>query len=154
MLFQSMLQTGASMNDIWFQAGMVGAFMVFSIALITIFIRHIGAKNKSIAESEIEREKSGREEREQRDRDWREFLMSRDQSFIGAIKERDEHWRQLAEVEVQRRSETMTMAMDHLDALTQDIRNLTTTMANHDLNAQVRSDRIMVAIEAINGEDA
>jgi len=47
----------------WFQAGMVGAFMAFSLALVGLFVRYMNG-----------RDRDSRSERNQRDSEWRQFL--------------------------------------------------------------------------------
>lgn len=112
-----------TVEQILFQAGMVGAFIVYAILQGRLNTR----------------------EREHRDEQWRDFIQTQNANMLGFLdRERDQR-REIMGTAYKQFSENM-------DRLAEGMGELTKAMGDHDANAQVRHDRIANAIKKINGE--
>lgn len=111
-----------SVEQILFNSGMVGAFIVFAIIM-----RRIDSA-----------------ERTKRDDQWREFMATQNSNMISYLdRERDQR-KEIMGTAYRDFSSNM-------DRVANGLGELTKAMADHDANAQVRHERIQHAINTING---
>jgi hypothetical protein len=111
-------------ENIWFQVGMVGAFIAFAITILRIQVKErADLMTVHLAE------------RESNDVRWKEF-----------VRERDAEFNQTLEAMRQQRLEAMTHAYGMMEKLITSVGELSRAMANHDVNAQKRQSEVMAAL--------
>ena|SRR3990172_4637568 len=103
----------------WFQAGMVGAFMAFTLAQTGLFVRFMNG-----------RDRDGRTEREKRDKEWREFLETERES-------RRDDTQQIA-LNLQQLTSQQTLTAEEL-------KHVAVIIARHDESTRAAAARIMSA---------
>jgi hypothetical protein len=103
----------------YFQAGLVGAFMTFSLALVGLFIRHLNARDSEY-----------RKERNEQSVSWRAFFDM----------ERSKRAEDSASVTSSLRELTASMNM-----MTQEQKNLAILLIKHDESMRVASAKIAAA---------
>lgn len=122
-----------SVEQIFFQAGMVGAFCIF-----TILMTRLNSNERKT------RDEQNGSERKTRDEQWRQFIAEQNAMMVSFLdRERDQ------------RKEIMTNAYrdfgGNMDRIATGLGELTKAMAMHDANAQTRHEKILGAIRTING---
>lgn len=113
--------------DLWFQVGMVGAFMAFTLALLKAVRGFIEKRNEQYTD-----------ERKERDVEWRTWLANRDAVFMDFLAAERSH-----------RSDSMDVGMEELNKVTAAVRDLATAMAEHDNHAGERHTEILLRLSRI-----
>lgn len=109
-------------NQILFNSGMVGAFIVFAIVM-----RRFEAA-----------------ERKERDQQWRDFMTEQQSRLVGFLN-----------LEREQRKEIMGTAYrdfsKNMDRLAEGMGSLTKAIGEHEIDAQLRTQKILDAVDTING---
>ena|SRR3990170_6964140 len=133
------MEPNLAMNP-YFQAGIVGLFMTFSLSLVGIFIRHINAKDKD-----------NRTEHQQRD----EKLDHSNKSWQTFFEQQNTLWRGFLEGERAQRKEIMDSAYstfsENMQRIASGLGVLTKELNDTHMDLRLRQETILSAIETING---
>lgn len=113
--------------DLFFQVGMVGAFMVWALVVLKHFRDFLVSRNEQF-----------QLERNQRDQEWRNWLANRDAVFMEFLRDERGH-----------RADHMQVGMTELNKVTSAVRDLATVMGQHDSAAKDRYDKIMKRLERV-----
>jgi len=128
----------SSVVGLLFQAGMVGAFIIYALA-----------RDKRESAERTTRSAEAKTERDGRDAEWRTFLAEQSEFFRKDAVERDETWRTLLEEQRKQRLEAMNQGTGYVQELTGAVASVAEGLANHDLAAQDRHDNLAKAISII-----
>src|SRR3990172_5099996 len=93
--------------------------------------------------------KSNGEERQKRDKEWRDFLQTQQTSFLESIGTRDGHWSEMFKLQAEQRGAAMSQGMEQMREVTEQIRGLVSIFLNHETTAAERTKSILDAINSI-----
>jgi len=118
--------------------GAVGGFIYYSIK-----------QNKANGEEREKRETSFMLERQERDKEWRDFLQTQQTSFLESIGVRDGHWSEMFKLQAEQRGAAMSQGMEQMKEVTEQIRGLVSIFLDHETTAAERTKSIIEAINSI-----
>jgi len=117
--------TESNVFGLLFQAGMVGAFIVYALA----------------------RDRRETAERKDRDEQWRTFLENQAEVFRSEGVVREDSWKTFLEDERAQRKEAMALGTSYVNDLASAIGQLTTALGQHELGAEKRHDAVLDAVK-------